>query len=367
MSEDSIEEMNKSEGNSSNNGLFNTALFIDIPVESRIKEAADGLECIKLSSRENLQTPIATPKQSFNDFLSSDLMKRLDANSPFKYHNDLKRRLSDLSLVNCESESDLNVLSQQVHKTKQEVENKWESKEKDNKIEENYIPPKKNLSTRNFKLKTDMISSKQQEDDTFLENGPENTLQSKEEPKSLFNNSFRNFQQTNNFFSPVYKTQQTKQVRGDSSPIYTYYDGTAECLSQTFFDEFKKSNNDQFMSKNNFLKKNETNLIDNESSLNTNFFEEMSQKNIYLENSKSLFDKHKIQTSNDSNKLMSSKKSQKSTSSRTSSKKKNNNVNCNKSQENVSVELDEYTVEMFGRKGWICEMCNNFNYDSNFF
>ena len=25
---------------------------------------------------------------------------------------------------------------------------------------------------------------------------------------------------------------------------------------------------------------------------------------------------------------------------------------------------DEYTVEMFGRRGWICEGCNNFNYES---
>ena len=25
---------------------------------------------------------------------------------------------------------------------------------------------------------------------------------------------------------------------------------------------------------------------------------------------------------------------------------------------------DEYTIEMFGRRGWICEGCNNFNYES---
>ena len=26
--------------------------------------------------------------------------------------------------------------------------------------------------------------------------------------------------------------------------------------------------------------------------------------------------------------------------------------------------IDEYTIEMFGRIGWICELCNNFNYDT---
>ena len=28
---------------------------------------------------------------------------------------------------------------------------------------------------------------------------------------------------------------------------------------------------------------------------------------------------------------------------------------------------DEYTFEMFGRRGWICEDCNNFNYESRKF
>ena len=26
--------------------------------------------------------------------------------------------------------------------------------------------------------------------------------------------------------------------------------------------------------------------------------------------------------------------------------------------------IDEYTIEMFGRRGWICDLCNNFNYDT---
>ena len=26
--------------------------------------------------------------------------------------------------------------------------------------------------------------------------------------------------------------------------------------------------------------------------------------------------------------------------------------------------IDEYTMEMFGRRGWICELCNNFNYET---
>jgi hypothetical protein len=26
--------------------------------------------------------------------------------------------------------------------------------------------------------------------------------------------------------------------------------------------------------------------------------------------------------------------------------------------------IDDYTIEMFGRRGWICDLCNNFNYDT---
>jgi len=26
--------------------------------------------------------------------------------------------------------------------------------------------------------------------------------------------------------------------------------------------------------------------------------------------------------------------------------------------------IDDYTLEMFGRKGWICQNCNNFNYET---
>ena len=31
---------------------------------------------------------------------------------------------------------------------------------------------------------------------------------------------------------------------------------------------------------------------------------------------------------------------------------------------NQKKKIDEYTIEMFGKKGWICESCINFNYKS---
>lgn len=40
------------------------------------------------------------------------------------------------------------------------------------------------------------------------------------------------------------------------------------------------------------------------------------------------------------------------------------NAKKKKSKRKKKKERDEYTIEMFGRRGWICEQCNNFNYDS---
>jgi hypothetical protein len=45
----------------------------------------------------------------------------------------------------------------------------------------------------------------------------------------------------------------------------------------------------------------------------------------------------------------------------------NNNVvykSKKKNKKKKKKNKDEFTIEMFGRRGWICEQCNNFNYDS---
>ena len=40
-----------------------------------------------------------------------------------------------------------------------------------------------------------------------------------------------------------------------------------------------------------------------------------------------------------------------------------NNLN-EKKKNNEKPKISEYLVEMFGRKGWICKLCNNFNYET---
>jgi len=40
------------------------------------------------------------------------------------------------------------------------------------------------------------------------------------------------------------------------------------------------------------------------------------------------------------------------------------NVQSVQTIQQCNIPEEEYIVEMFGRKGWICEMCNNFNYET---
>ena len=43
----------------------------------------------------------------------------------------------------------------------------------------------------------------------------------------------------------------------------------------------------------------------------------------------------------------------------------NQETKNNKKQKQMKKKvIDEYTLEMFGRRGWICTLCNNFNYDT---
>jgi hypothetical protein len=343
-----------------------------------------------------------------------------------------------------------------------------------------------NFATRNYKLKTHMMN-KHEEETAHEYSGiglPKmkpslKLIKNKDEPKSLFTNTM-NFSTaynpqhtTSTNFSPTYNTKQVKQSRRDSSPIYTYYDGTAECLSQTFYDEFKKSNNDKFISKNNFIKKGDPVILPEETDstssnhhstgsikyskaeettgnpsygLNFNFFtknaghmagqnaghmagqnaghntgyntahhqnmpsnygnfsqdfenpasfrENMGvqmgmgfnnsnsnrnhpqQKKDYQNRQMNPMDFSEMNTSSDGmgfNGNMNQLHFNFNSNRDGNTPVKRDHINSNEASNpfnvcanNSPVDPEDYTVEMFGRKGWICEMCNNFNYESKF-
>ena len=49
-----------------------------------------------------------------------------------------------------------------------------------------------------------------------------------------------------------------------------------------------------------------------------------------------------------------------------SEKREDENLNNEKKEKKDEDDNGEYLLEMFGRKGWICKLCNNFNYETRF-
>jgi hypothetical protein len=475
---------------------FKSALYIDVDqyenIDGKLKEATDGLELLRLRSGSEVSnmTPNMTPRQSdtIKNYISSDLMMRLEESSPIKSlrSSEYMRRLSDFYNANVDednSNQSKRVSNSIVNLNRCEEEGSIQRESAEFDQNENVISNLSNFTARNFKLKTHMMQGTQSNDEKIVTPNTKETFeypvnrknltQMKEEPQSLFtnsmnfsnNNNSNNPQQQSSHFSPIYNTKQAKQTRGgDSSPIYTYYDGTAECLSQTFYDEFKKSSNEQFMSKNNFIKKaeptnygddlsqNQGSMLTGHSKLNSKLSEDNSinpsqmpfnmfaNSGVNLNHNFTNFNKfshqnfpqnsYQQQFSEDSRNISHDNSvnfmdySDTNNSEYMHFKNKMNNFNFNPNQplnretpiknfnynmmnpsalpfnnnqmnpghltnvnlnqgnvsnfgnvnnvsnlnnSNISNDQDEYTVEMFGRKGWICEMCNNFNYESTIF
>lgn len=525
MSQETANEKKITENLSDNPG-FRTALYLNLGEENqdqKLKEVTETLEFLRLNSTDFSQTPNMTPRQSdtYKDYISADLLRRLEESSPVKYRKseEYMRRLSEMYLSNYEGEDASNLSKRESSSNIEDVQNILSKdlelkKDQEGKVLNNLA----SYATRNFKLKTHVMGNNEEELQEYAEIGPSKlkpTLTrnppNKEEPKSLFTNTM-NFSTANNIqllqqqqqqqqpvtnFSPTYTTKQQKIARRDSSPIYTYYDATAECLSQTFYDEFKKSSNDQFMSKNNFIKKSESIVLQEESNsesmlsegsnkyskteepspqygLNFNFFNKNNKGNVgnlgtygngmshnknytmnltqgyenhgdlrdnigiglgpsgsgnamnYMRNqhgpnhqgsqhnhghnkkdfqiqqhlqrmdgSNFQINQHNRMDFSDVNSVNSDgvpynsgqvlghlrdgttpmKSYQGQSTNKYSNKMEGSPINsiagnpfqaCVSNSISHSMDPEEYTVEMFGRKGWICEMCNNFNYESKF-
>ena len=265
--------------NQTEEGIFKSALFLNVA-------KPEGLE-YKVGAMEFSNTPSITPRTSevnFKNFISSDLMRRLEESSPIKSHAsfDLTRKFSELCLVNCENkneenddESGLNINNDpdaviKLEKMNSEKKNfiskeeagnriiRGERKEKMGTESEHVLNATKNLKAKNFMLKTQILKpqneyyiteeeSEESSNNQFQSNyGP--TLydnQIARESNSLFENMMNfgnlNYSQ-NSMMSPTYKTKQLRSTtRKDSSPLYSYYNDTSEYLSHNFYDEFNKN------------------------------------------------------------------------------------------------------------------------------
>ena len=414
---------------------FKAGLF----VQTQKKE---GLEYSNKGSNEQINTPCETPRvsdQNFKNYISSDLMRRLEESSPIKAGNsfDFSRKFSEMCLVNCDNINEDNeeeITSNQINQESiqqnispriQHYPNiqknpiiKLESM--DPRIEnrnlksvgeaEDVINATKNLKAKNFMLRTQIFKPtseyqrKESEDNTMISNQGDYSNLGKE-PNSLFDNmmNFSNFNQ-NSLMSPTYKH---KSSRKDSSPFYTYYNDTSEYLSQNFYDEFKKNiKSEQPIHRDrignldntyNYIKK-ATPMTEENRDNNTNTTRQSQQvynptyNKFNLDGYTQKFNidnrpKYDINnpsfnyTNIEEINSRSNHNPYIHTSNPISPKEEGRdymhqhiNYMMNKDTPIKQIPItdhssvpteDDYIVEMFGRKGWICELCNNFNYESN--
>lgn len=430
------ENIPKNENMPKSDSPFKTALFIHT-------QKKEGLEYSNRESNEHINTPNETPRvsdQNFKNYISSDLMRRLEESSPIKSGNsfDFSRKFSELCLVSCDNINEdneeegvsTNQINQQtirpgIQPSIQNYQNiqknpiiKLESMDprKENRNlksvgeSEDVINATKNLRAKNFMLKTQIFKPnseyqrKESEDNTIISNTADYNIQL-QEPNSLFDNmmNFGNFNQ-NSLMSPTYKH---KSARKDSSPFYTYYNDTSEYLSQNFYDEFNKNiNSEQSIPRDrignldntyNYIKKvTPSNMIEEKRENNMNNSRQTQQvynpvynkfnldgyTQKYNIDNRPKYDHNnpgfnctnieEINSRGNHNPYIHpstpiSVEEGREYMNRQINYMMNNDTPKkqipNTDHSSIPVEED-YIVEMFGRKGWICELCNNFNYES---
>jgi hypothetical protein len=423
---------------------FMSALYIQMGYgnqkDPQLKEIKDELSNMKITN-DNLSTPSKTPKlgdlSKINDLhykncISSDLLKRLEESSPIKSQKsvDFKRRFSaDLCLLHCDkngeddsynkSEGNLSkeecvqceednpeVLFQKLHNPKNSknniinlinnapnnmnniLNNKREKiAEQQEKIllDEQQINFSNFHLTKNFMPKAQVLKKNDEEEESNQYN--------RDRYSSLFSNQM-NFneggqheQSQNSFCSPVYNTKQFK--KNDSSPLCSYYDGTTEYLSQSYYKEYSNRNseinlnnsnnpmmNKKVMNTHNFIKKRDPQENQFE---NYNDYMQANYSNMYEDPyTQMMLQQNSAMGNNLNSKMMQNKLQQQNYYSNNNEMNQqvlyanmnkmkkmqviNNIVTNNMNSFNENPE--EYLTEMFGKKGWICEMCNNFNYES---
>lgn len=147
-----------------------------------------------------------------------------------------------------------------------------------------------------------------------------------------------------------------------NNDAYIYYCSTIECLKK------KKMKKNGIKFSKNFIPKNKNDIIQNADSLdNSKICEDI---NSFINNIKNFKDcdykpKQILEKENKSCSTIS-----KASSTYSDQLKKTNisfsinKIENKKHLENEELSECDYLVEMFGKKGWICLLCNNFNYET---
>ena len=203
--------------NEKNGKGFSTALLFNMsPLQNSLFET-EGVENPKLNTSASAAQ--GDTSSMMNDFLTSDLMQKIDQLSPITSTRQPKSRMSDVEMVNCEEEND-SPSSELLESSSEELE-----------LKEEFPIEKKKKKKKNAKV-TFGVSSMEKEDKKSEIKKLNKSYTAREAKKENFienkaNNSTINYH--NKSFSNANNT----------SRIFSYYENTSKYLSQALAEEEK--------------------------------------------------------------------------------------------------------------------------------
>jgi hypothetical protein len=265
-------------------------------------------------------TPLMTSDR-FKNCIPEDLFKRLEESSPVKSRMSGPHKMSDFGIISCKDAED-------------EI---TQNEEGDKEPKEQMLNLQNFSKTKNFKLKAQLMNKNEEYDEDLFRN----------DSFPQFNNSTP--------FSPL-GMDKFKALKRDSSPLYNYYDGTTEYLSQSFLNEYGK--NEDHSNQFNYLRKN-----DNPDYISYNDMYNSGHNANYMENYPQFNQQRNFSVPNEYHNFNPEPGYiDNSYSDINNSGKKSSNGDSSS-----NMKEDGYIVEMFGKRGWICDSCNNFNYESIYY
>lgn len=202
--------------NEKNGKGFSTALLFNMsPLQNSIFET-EGVENPKLNTSASAAQ--GDTSSMMNDFLTSDLMQKIDQLSPITSTRQFKSRMSDVEMVNCEENDSPS--SELLESSSEELE-----------LKEEFPIEKKKKNKKNAKV-TFGVSSMDKEDKKSEIKKLNKSYTAREAKKDNFieykaNNSNINYH--NKSFSNANNT----------SRIFSYYENTSKYLSQALAEEEK--------------------------------------------------------------------------------------------------------------------------------
>lgn len=415
----SIEKSNKLMKDQKGEKIFSTALLLNFsPFENSFRELSDGIENVRLNTSASAIQGEGT--QMINNLLTNDLLEGMDCSSPYhKNKNSNEEKVGDIILDNCDNDSALHS-SEEEHSDDEEIisnhSNSQEKDESNNILKE--MGKQKNKMNSSSKLPNDskhnsnnmlMMNNNKGGIGHFANKPPEYLYSYYGGTSKYLSKTFMNGNQNKaemNYNKELYPLPQNTNgmnpVMGiNNKDLYGNY--VNELMYHQQFNNYPfgyYNNMNMNMNMNQQLYQNYNNRNTNKqmcSQMPEDFnyqlnksnqqtsFQPSGIKNYYhymgMTEANDFFPQQfttnananaNINANNNNSNEGGQKKGVKAeigTSNTQLPQQSNNSSNAfnpkkKKKKEKKGKKNDEYLIEMFGRIGWICDQCNNFNYES---